>query len=183
MKIIITENQFTDIVKDQKQIYEQGTISNTIHTAADMVSMGFDFIFPGSGGVIDVLNGISYIIEGSLKQNKEDRDALYLLSAITFGSVILIGPLQSLIIPLKSFVNGTTKTMTPQIKQGLTIIKKNINTINSKLPSLINSSLNSKYAINIKQKWGKQITNFVNAFIKNIGSILTDIVPDENNNK
>lgn len=174
MKIIINETQLKSIVRDC-QLNEQSTTSNIIHTAMDFISMGFDFVIPGSGGVIDILNGVSYIIEGGFKQNQKEKEALYLLGTISFASVILIGPLQGLVVPLKSFINGSTKTLTPQIKKGLIIIKNNIGVISKKLPVLVQKALKSKYAIGLNKKWGANINKSINVFIKNINSLFDNL--------
>jgi hypothetical protein len=184
MKIIITESQFKEIVRSNRNINEQqqSKTSNILHTTMDLISMGFDFFIPGSGGTIDVLNGISYILEASFKQSQKEKESLYILATISFASVVLIGPLQGLVIPLKSFItNRSTKIITPQIINGLNIIKKNINIITEKVPSLVQNALRSSspYAVVINKKWGNNINKGVSAFTRNIGSLFDNLNFDD----
>ena len=72
---------------EEVPINESWTLSDILHTGADVLSVGLDFVIPGSGAVVDTLNALSYIIEAQFKSN-EEKDSLYLMAAITFAFVI-----------------------------------------------------------------------------------------------
>ena len=72
---------------EEVPINESWTLSDILHTGADVLSMGLDFVIPGSGAVVDTLNALSYIIEAQFKSN-EEKDSLDLMAAITLAFVI-----------------------------------------------------------------------------------------------
>ena len=116
---------------------EAWTLSDTLHTIGDVASAGMDFVIPGSGAIIDTLNGLSYIIEAQFKDDRGDRMGLYVMAAITFAFVLAPGPLQAAIVPLKRFVKTGKGAASPMVKKGVNLVYKSLNVVLAGLPSII----------------------------------------------
>lgn len=155
-------------------INEQWSLSNILHTGADLLSMGLDFVIPGTGAIVDLLNGLSYIIEAQFK-SADEKDSLYLMAAITFAFVVLPGPLQSIAIPLKRAVKTGTGFASKAVVKGLKIIGGILDTLLLKLPSKINAALKSPLAKNILGKYAGKISGFFKSFSERITIILGKI--------
>lgn len=132
------------------------SLSDILHAGADLLSAGLDFIVPGSGAVVDILNGVSYIVE-SIFVEEERRASLWLMAAITFAFVILPGPLQAVSIPLKRFVKSGAKAATGILKSALETLAKFMPTILKEIPERIAKALNSGLAKPLLGKWGGKI--------------------------
>jgi hypothetical protein len=156
-------------------INESISVSDIIHTVADVVSIGMDFVIPGSGAVVDTLNGISYMIEGEFKKTKEEKDTFTLMALITFGFAAIPSVLQGIAPPLKQLIKSGAKIKSPLMIKALQIIKGSLSTILSKLPSLVNSALKSPLAKNILGKWGPKISQFIKKFTSNATTLLSKI--------
>jgi len=158
----------------QVPLNEEWTLSDILHTGADIVSAGMDFVIPGSGAVVDILNGISYIIEAQFKP-QEERDSLYLMGAITFAFVILPGPLQAIAVPLKRAVKTGVGMTSKVVVQGLKIIGDSLDFLLAGIPSKIAEALKSPLAKNIMGKWGTKISEFIKRFTTRIKELLNKI--------
>jgi hypothetical protein len=159
---------------EQVPINEEWSLSDILHTGADILSMGLDFVIPGSGAVVDVLNAVSYIIEGQFKGEKE-RDSLYLMAVITFGFVLLPGPLQAIAIPLKRAIKTGAGMTSKVVIDGLKIIGDSLNTLLVGIPSQVNSALKSPLAKNIMGKWSTKISGFIDNFTTRIKQLLSKL--------
>ena len=174
-KYVIFEGQAYSCVTGEKiPINEEWTLSDIIHTGADILSMGLDFVIPGSGAVVDVLNAVSYIIEGQFKGEKE-RDSLYLMAAITFGFVLLPGPLQAIATPLKRAIKTGVGMTSKVVIDGLKIIGGSLDTLLVGIPSQVNSALKSPLAKNIMGKWSTKISGFITNFTNRIKQLLSKL--------
>jgi hypothetical protein len=156
---------------EEVPINESWTLSDILHTGADVLSMGLDFVIPGSGAVVDTLNALSYIIEAQFKSN-EEKDSLYLMAAITFAFVILPGPLQAIAIPLKRAIKTGVGMASPIVVKGLKIIASSLDTLLLGIPSRVNVALKSPLAKNILGSYSGKISGFITAFTTRTKSIL-----------
>ena len=171
-KYVVYEGKaYNAINGNEVPINEEWTLSDILHTGADVLSMGMDFVIPGSGAVVDVLNALSYIIEAQFKSAAE-KDSLYLMAAITFAFVVLPGPLQAIATPLKRAVKTGAGFASKAVVKGLKIIGGILDTLLLKLPSKINAALKSPLAKNILGKYAGKISGFFKSFSERIKSIL-----------
>ena len=171
-KYVVYEGKAYNVTNGKEvPINEEWTLSDILHTGADVLSMGLDFVIPGSGAVVDVLNALSYIIEAQFKTAAE-KDSLYLMAAITFAFVVLPGPLQAIATPLKRAVKTGVGFASKGVVKGLKIIGGILDTLLLKLPSKINEALKSTLAKNILGTYAGKISGFFNAFSTRIKSIL-----------
>lgn len=152
-------------------INEEWTLSDILHTGADVVSMGLDFVIPGSGAVVDILNALSYVIEAQFKSDKE-KDSLYLMAAITFAFVILPGPLQAMAVPLKRAIKTGAGMASKTVVNALKIIGSSLDTLLLGIPTKINVALKSPLAKNILGSYQGKISGFISAFTTRIKSLL-----------
>jgi len=156
---------------EEVPINESWTLSDILHTGADVLSVGLDFVIPGSGAVVDTLNALSYIIEAQFKSN-EEKDSLYLMAAITFAFVILPGPLQAIAVPLKRAIKTGVGMASPIVVQGLKIIASSLDTLLVGIPTRVNVALKSPLAKNILGSYSGKISGFITAFTTRTKSIL-----------
>jgi len=154
---------------------EAWTLSDILHTGADVLSAGLDFVIPGTGAIVDVLNALSYIIEAQFKSGPE-KDSLYLMAAITFAFVVMPGPLQAIAIPLKRAVKTGVGMTSKIVVSGLKIIGGSLSTLLVAIPKLINKALKSPLAKNILGKCGKRISGFISDFTTRMKTLLDNIV-------
>jgi hypothetical protein len=152
-------------------INEEWTLSDILHTGADVLSMGLDFVIPGSGAVVDILNALSYVIEAQFKSDKE-KDSLYLMAAITFAFVILPGPLQAMAVPLKRAIKTGAGMASKTVVNALKIIGSSLDTLLLGIPTKINVALKSPLAKNILGSYQGKISGFISAFTTRIKSLL-----------
>ena len=170
---------FRDNIYDSQTGYliplqEGWSLSDILHGAADVVSLAADFIIPGSGAVVDVLNGLSYIIEAQFVSD-DKKDSLYLMAAITFAFVVLPGPLQAVAVPLKRAVKTGVGFASKTVVKGLKIIGGILDSLLLKIPSYINKALKSSLAKGILGKARNKIRDFFKAFTLRIKKILTPL--------
>ena len=171
-KYVVYEGKaYNTINGEEVPINESWTLSDILHTGADILSMGMDFVFPGSGAIVDTLNALSYIIEAQFKSN-EEKDSLYLMAAITFAFVILPGPLQALAIPLKRALKTGKGMKSPIVVKALKIIGGSLDTLLLGIPTRINAALKSPLAKNILGSYRGKISGFITAFTTRTKSIL-----------
>jgi hypothetical protein len=154
---------------------ESWSLSDILHAGADVLSMGLDFVIPGSGAIVDVLHALSYIIEAQFV-DPEKRGSLYLMSAITFAFVILPGPLQAVSIPLKQFIKNGAKAASPLIKSALATLGKFMPKILKAVPDTINSALKSPLAKGLLGKWAGKIGAAVKSWGDNVASSFNKIM-------
>ena len=137
-------------------INESWSLSDILHAGADVLSAGVDFVIPGSGAVIDVINAASYFIEAQFKPAGEEKDSLYLMGLITLSFVVLPGPLQAVSVPLKRFLKGGVAKASPAVMKALNVLGKYVPEILKKFPEYIkkafNTSLGKKVLGNSKDK-------------------------------
>lgn len=155
-------------------ILEGWSLSDILHAGADVVSAGLDFVIPGSGAIVDVLNGLSYIIEAQFKPEAE-KDSLYLMAAVTFAFVVMPGPLQAVAIPLKRFLSGSVKVASKAVLGALKVVGGIINTVLLGIPKLIKKALSTKLGGSILGKWGRDIVKFFNNFKSRVSGIFNRI--------
>lgn len=151
---------------------ESWSLSDILHAGADLLSAGIDFVIPGSGVIVDVLNGLSYIIEAQFKSVKE-RDSLYLMSIITFAFVVLPGPLQTLAIPLKRAVKTGIGMTSKTVVKGLSIISKSLKSILNGIMSPIRRAIKSPLAKTILGGGIiKNLSKLLSSFKSRIGKLM-----------
>jgi hypothetical protein len=161
---------------EEVPINESWTLSDILHTGADVLSIGMDFIVPGSGAIVDILNGLSYILEAQLKPDQKQKDSLYLMGAISLAFVLLPGPLQAISIPLKRALKTGKGLNEPVVKSGLKIIGENISIIFSGMYKKINEALKSSLAAKILGKWKGKISGALAKFKARLTPILEPLV-------
>lgn len=172
---VIFDNQaYSCITGEKVPINEAWTLSDILHTGADIASIGMDFVIPGSGAVIDVLNAISYIIEGQFKPNKE-KDSLYLMALITFAFVLLPGPLQAISVPLKKAIKNGVGLNSKVVVDGIKIINNSLNNLLNRIPLQVSNALKSPLAKKIIGKWKNKISGFISNFTKRIKELLSSL--------
>ena len=155
-------------------INEDWSLSDILHTGADVLSAGLDFVIPGTGAIVDVLNALSYIIEAQFKSG-EEQDSLYIMALITFGFVVLPGPLQAIATPLKRAVKTGKGLASKVVVDGLKIIGGALSTVLTKIPNLITDALKSPLAKNILGKFGGKISSFISSFVKRVTPLMEKI--------
>jgi len=148
--------------------------SDIAHFSADVASAAADFVIPGSGAIIDILNGISYMVEGYLS-DAEERAILWTQGDITFAFVVLPGALQAIAIPMKKFIKYGGK-LTKPVMDGLKFIAKNITKVFDKIAELINKAVKTPLGKNILGKYGKKISSAFNSFKNGIVKILDTLL-------
>jgi hypothetical protein len=158
----------------QVPLNEEWSMSDILHTGADLLSAGMDFVIPGSGAVVDMLNAISYVIEAQFKP-EEERDSLYIMAAITYAFVILPGPLQTIAVPLKRAVKTGVGMTSTVVVQGLKIIGNSLDFLLARIPSKLSEALKSPLAKNIMGKWSTKISEFFSRFASRIKTIISKI--------
>jgi hypothetical protein len=132
-KVVIFEGVgYSTETGDIIPLNEGWTLSDVLHAGADVVSAGMDFVVPGSGAAVDVLNALSYIIEAQFKASGEEKDSLYLMAAITFAFVVLPGPLQAVAIPLKRAIKTGTGFATKSVMKGVKMVSDIWKTVSPK---------------------------------------------------
>lgn len=130
---------------DEISLNEQYNTSDIAHTVADFASLGADMIIPGSGAIIDVLNGISYFIEAEYTTNYEDADMLELMGTVTLAFALIPGPLQGMSSVIKrAFKTGGEALNSSTITKAMVQIKKYSKYITENFPKLLQKALNSK---------------------------------------
>lgn len=172
--IVYDNNLYDSQTGDLIPISEGWSLSDILHTGADVLSVAADFIIPGSGAIIDTLNALSYIIEAQFKTGPE-QDKLYLMAAITFAFVVLPGPLQALATPLKRAIKTGAGFASKAVVKGLKIIGGVLDTILLKIPSTINKALKSPLAKKILGKFSGKISKFFQKFAIRIRKILAPL--------
>lgn len=172
--IIYRENIYDSQTGDLVPLQEGWSLSDILHGAADVVSLAADFIIPGSGAIIDVLNGLSYIIEAQFV-SADKKDSLYLMAAITFAFVVLPGPLQAVATPLKRAVKTGAGFASKAVVKGLKVIGGVLDSLLLKIPSYINKALKSPLAKKILGKARGKISSFFQAFTTRIKKILAPL--------
>jgi len=176
--IVFENNAYFVRTGDRVPLNEEWSLSDILHTGADLLSAGLDFVFPGSGAIVDTLNAISYLIEAQFRP-EEERDSLYLMAIVTFAFVALPGPLQAVAVPLKRFLKGGVKVATPAVKTALGVIYKSLDTILGKSLTLIETALKSDLAKNILKKFGvSKILGYFSKFKTKITNLLSKLLPD-----
>jgi hypothetical protein len=173
--IVYDNNLYDSQTGDLIPISEGWSLSDILHTGADVLSVAADFVGPpGSGAIIDTLNALSYVIEAQFKTGPE-QDKLYLMAAITFAFVVLPGPLQTLATPLKRAIKTGAGFASKAVVKGLKIIGGILDTILLKIPSAINKALKSPLAKKILGKFSGKISKFFQAFTSRIRKILAPL--------
>jgi hypothetical protein len=172
--IIFEGKSYNTQTGDEVPLNEAWTLSDILHTSADLASVGADFILPGSGAVIDVLNAISYIIEAQFKP-AEERDSLYLMGAITLAFAIIPGPLQAVAPALKTAVKSGAGFTSKAVVGGLKIVATFLDKLLLELPSYAAKALKSKFAKSILGKYAKEIPTYLTKFTTRIKQILSPL--------
>jgi hypothetical protein len=175
-KYIMYENKiYSCQTGEEVPIMEGWSISDILHTGADLLSAGMDFIIPGSGAIVDALNALSYIIEAQFKP-AEERDSLYTMAAITFAFVILPGPLQAVAPVLKNAIKTGRGFASKAVLGALEIIGKNLGTILGGIKNLLQKALQSKLARNILGKHGDNISKYIQKFYDRVKTIFDGVL-------
>jgi hypothetical protein len=175
-KYIMYENKiYSCQTGEEVPIMEGWSISDILHTGADLLSAGMDFIIPGSGAIVDALNALSYIIEAQFRP-AEERDSLYTMAAITFAFVILPGPLQAVAPVLKNAIKTGRGFASKAVLGALEIIGKNLGTILGGIKNLLQKALQSKLARNILGKHGDNISKYIQKFYDRVKTIFDGVL-------
>jgi hypothetical protein len=169
--IVYDNNLYDSQTGDLIPISEGWSLSDILHTGADVLSVAADFIIPGTGAIIDTLNALSYVIEAQFKTGPE-QDKLYLMAAITFAFVVLPGPLQALATPLKNAIKTGRGFASKAVVRGLKIIGGILESILVKLPATISKALKSPLAKRILGRFSGKISKFFQKFAIRIRKIL-----------
>lgn len=172
---VVYEGQLWNGETGELVLLEDWSVSDILHTVADVASMAADYVIPGSGAVIDVLNGISYIVEAQFKP-EEEKDTLYMMAAITFAFVAMPGPLQMVSTPLKSFVKGTTKVASSAVKSALKVVASILDKVLLGIPSLIKKALLTPLGKKIAGKYGEMIVPAINNFTKRVKGLFNKML-------
>lgn len=180
--IIYDGRAYSTSTGEEIPINEGWSLSDILHTGADVLSMGLDFVIPGSGAVVDVLNAVSYVIEAEFKGG-EEKDSLYLMALITFAFVIIPGPLQAIAVPLKRAVKTGVGMASKVVVKGLKIIGGVLDKLLVKLPATIKEALKSPLAKNIVGKWSEKISGFIDNFTNRVKQILNKLTGKEASEK
>lgn len=143
--VLFENNIYSTETGEMIPLTEKWTVSDTFHAIGDVASAGIDFVFPGSGAVIDVLNGISYLIEAQFyKTDPKHQTSLYVMAAVTFAFVAIPGALQSAAVPLKYFVKTGKGASKPLVKKGLQLVGNMTSNIVKQVPSLASRALKTR---------------------------------------
>jgi hypothetical protein len=178
LKYVMFEDNVYNIIDGKRVILsEDWSFSDIAHTATDLISAGADFIVPGSGAVIDVVHGLSYIIEAQFK-SEEEKDSYYLMAAITFAFAVLPGPLQAVAPALKSFIKGTTKVITKPVAMALRVVGRILEEVLAKIPAYIGKAVDSPLGKRLLGKYAPKVSSFFANFSARIRKIFSKLIPD-----
>ena len=154
-KFVLFENNiYSCETGDLVPLTERWTWSDTFHTMGDLLSAGLGTVYPGSGAVIDTINAISYVYEAQSKRDPKERDMLYIMAAVTFAFVVIPGPLQAAIIPLKHFIKTGKGAGKPIVRKGMAIVTKNITRILKQFPNAVTRAIRSGFGKRLLQHLG-----------------------------
>jgi hypothetical protein len=181
--VIVEGKAYSCETGERAPLNEEWSVSDVLHLGADVLSMGIDFVIPGSGAIVDTLNAISYLIEAQFVDS-EKKSYMYTMAAITFAFVILPGPLQAISIPLKRFIkNGAGKLAAKgPVKKALEFISGKLGYILKVLPGKIKSALTSKLGKTLLGRTGsKKVIGAVKAFSDGVTAAFNRIMgrPDD----
>lgn len=77
-------------------------LSTSLHLVGDLASAVADCIVPLSGSVIDAVNAVAYFIEAEFEEDENRKNMLMISGIIQIAAVFIIGPLQDIVVVLKS---------------------------------------------------------------------------------
>jgi hypothetical protein len=157
--LLLNEQQLTDTAKP---LDEKWTISDTLHTLGDVSSIAADFIVPGSGAVIDTVNGFSYFIEAQFIEDEKQKNSLNLMGAITLGFVLLPGIMQGPFVLLKNTIKAGKKIKPGPQLEALKVVDKQLPMIFGKSTKLINWILTKPLGKTKLGKFAKQLPDILN---------------------
>jgi len=188
--IIYEGDAYCTVTGKQLPLLEEWTLSDTLHTVADVASGVVDFIpfLSGSGAIIDTLNAISYIIEAQFQKDEQKQTMLYVMAAVTFAFVLMPGALQGAIVPLKKAFKGQTLLLkTPLVGKAMKMVSKNVRRIASDVPKLVKRVVKTDLAKRILKpdkiaKIIKNMDGITERMIKSIAKVapaLADNVGDQ----
>ena len=163
--VIVEGKAYSCETGERAPLNEEWSVSDVLHLGADVLSIGIDIAFPGSGAIVDILNAISYLIEAQFV-DPEKKSYMYTMAAITFAFVMLPGPLQAVSIPLKRFMKAGGKAAAKgPVKKALVFISGKLGYILKELPKKIKSALTSKIGQTLLGRTGaKKVIGAVKAF-------------------
>lgn len=179
-KYVVFENQFYSCETGELMpLLEKWSLSDILHTIGDAASVGMDFIIPGSGAIVDVINALSYGIEALFQKDKTKRSKLLIMGAITLAFVVLPGPLQAFAVPMKRFVKyGAKKALSKGVVEGLALISKNLGKILGKFPELASKAIGSKLGKKVFGKSAKKIMSKLDDIANGIRKAFTGLADD-----
>jgi len=179
-KYVIFEEQLysTETGELHPLLLEKWSLSDILHTVGDVASMAADFIIPGSGAIVDAINGVSYFIEGLITKDKGKRKSLFIMGAITMAFVIIPGPLQAVAIPMKRFVKyGAKKAASKTVLAGLEIVYKNLGKILQAIPRTIQKVADSPLGMKVfGKKLAPRMSKKMGDVVRNIKSSFDDLM-------
>jgi len=174
--VLFENNIYSSETGELIPLTEKWTLSDTFHTIGDLASAGLDFVFPGSGAIIDTLNAISYIIEAQFKSDPKEKRMLYVMATITFAFVIVPGALQTSITPLKIFLKTGKGAEKAVVQKGIKLVPKFIDKIVLGIPRMVSKALQSPLAKKLLGKFGiVKIGKIIDNFILAIKTSVDDI--------
>ena len=158
-------------------LLEKWSVSDILHTVGDVASMAVDFVIPGSGAIVDAINGVSYFIEGLVTKDAGKRKKLFIMGAVTMAFVIIPGPLQSVAIPMKRFIKyGAKKGASKAVMGGLKIIYKSLGKILAAIPRTIAKAVDSPLGKRVLGKMGPKISKRMGQITSNIQKSFDDLM-------
>jgi hypothetical protein len=155
--IIVRQKTLHNILLNEKL-----TTSDVLHSLGDISSMITDFVLPGSGAIIDTINGFSYFIEAQFIKDEKQKNSLYLMGTITLGFVILPGLIQGPFILLKNTIKAGKKIKPGPQLEALKVIDKQLPNIFGKSTKLITWILTKPLGKTKLGKFAKQLPDILN---------------------
>jgi hypothetical protein len=164
-------------------IINEGVISDWLHNAADFVSIAADIVAPGSGAVIDIIQAISYFLEGAAEEDLSAAASAVLSGLVTLGSLALVGPMQVLATKMKGYIStvrdgiikgasstaiSAARTASVEVVKFLKGILDNAITIGATVSDLVKNAAESKLGNWIISKFGStsKFTTWIADFFK-----------------
>jgi hypothetical protein len=172
------------------EVINEGEVSDWLHTAADFVSIAADIVAPGSGAVIDIVQAISYFLEGFVEKDPAEAGSLVLSGLVTLGSLALVGPMQALATRMKGYIStvrdgivkgaspaaiSAARTASGEVVKFLIGAISSVSSIGPKISDLVIKAAESKLGTWIISKFGSvsKFTNWISdTFTKKIPGIL-----------
>lgn len=147
--------------------------ANFLQDFVDYVSIVADFIVPGSGIIIDVINTLVYLLRALSTSDTTKRNDLYLMTIVSAAFIFIPGPVQSVAPAIKTFIRS--RVMTDPVLKALKTILSFIDEVISDLTGYAVEALKSPLAQTIATSFSVNASNIVEK-IKTFGESLKNII-------